>query len=215
MESFGERFVYPSDEWFIVADRPMPAADYYDDHQLHENGLGMVPRFLDNWTGEQAEIEAALNGDTPPYRASSMTLVTGALFGGILADCARRFSQLTGVPVEVLPAANVRLGESITAAGLLMGGDVLSQLHEISLGEMVVLPRVMFDHPDVIALDDISPQDMANALKRPVALADTMGDVWDALIGESQVVYMPAGDGGQPHSLRVLPPDGNGSAHPL
>ena len=39
----------------------------------------------------------------------------------------------------------------------------------------MVLPRVMFDHPDVIALDDLSPQDIANRLGVPVALADTLG----------------------------------------
>ena len=73
-----------------------------------------------------------------------------------------------------------------------MGNDVLRQLEETeNLGDLVVLPRVMFDHPDTIALDDITPQDVANQLNRPIALADTMGDVWDAFIGESNVMFQP------------------------
>jgi NifB/MoaA-like Fe-S oxidoreductase len=73
-----------------------------------------------------------------------------------------------------------------------MGSDVLSQLQTAGYGDLVILPRVMFDHPDTIALDDLSPQDIANKIGRPVALADTMGDVWDALVGQSQVVYQPS-----------------------
>jgi NifB/MoaA-like Fe-S oxidoreductase len=74
----------------------------------------------------------------------------------------------------------------------LMGEDVLAALAEANLAaDLIVLPRVMFDHPDQIALDDISPQTMADRLQKPVALADTLGDVWDALLGESLVMFWP------------------------
>lgn len=72
-----------------------------------------------------------------------------------------------------------------------MGEDVLRQLEQAGYGDLVVLPRVMFDHPDTIALDDLSPQDIANRLNRTVALADTLGDVWDTLLGVSQLLYRP------------------------
>jgi hypothetical protein len=65
----------------------------------------------------------------------------------------------------------------------------------------------MFDHPDTIALDDLSPQDIANKIGRPVALADTMGDVWDALIGQSQVIYQPEGMSEEFIPLRLLNED--------
>jgi hypothetical protein len=62
----------------------------------------------------------------------------------------------------------------------------------------------MFDHPDTIALDDITPQDIANQLNRLIALADTMGDVWDALTGESNVMYHPGVTPDGPIELRTL-----------
>jgi hypothetical protein len=49
----------------------------------------------------------------------------------------------------------------------------------------------MFDHPDTISLDDLTPLETAIRLGRPVALADTMGDVWDVLTGESRVTFRP------------------------
>ena len=80
----------------------------------------------------------------------------------------------------------------ITVAGLLMGEDVVGQLHGQQLGEFVVLPRVMFDHPQGISLDDLSPLQIAQALGRPVVLADLMGDVIDALDGRNALAFDPA-----------------------
>ena len=102
---------------------------------------------------------------------------------------------------------NERLGGTITVAGLLMGADVLEQLKTAELDDLILLPRVMFDHPDRIALDDLSPQDVANQLGKPVILADTMGDVWDALIGKSQVVYQPGKPAEGTIPLKLISPD--------
>ena len=101
---------------------------------------------------------------------------------------------------------NERFGGTITAAGLLMGADVLAQLEAVGVenGRLIILPRVMFDHPDTITLDDLSPQDVANRLNCTIALADTMGDIWDALIGQSQVIYQPGKTPENTIPLRLL-----------
>jgi putative radical SAM enzyme (TIGR03279 family) len=188
-ERFGVNFVYPTDEWYLVTNRPVPALDAYDGQELHENGLGQVRYFLDDWEGVKEEI---VNGQLSIVNGQSLILVTGTLFGPTLREKAAEFAALAGVEVTVLPVVNQRLGETITVAGLLMGEDVLAALAEAnSAADLIVLPRVMFDHPDQIALDDISPQTMADRLQKPVALADTLGDVWDALIGESLVMFRP------------------------
>ncbi len=207
---FGANFVYLSDEWYLVSGRPLPPSQAYDDQDLRENGLGMVRHFLDEWGSVKDEIKAwaAANIATPeqaefttsfsPNKFSAnklsfnrITLVTGQLFAPVLQESAAEFSRLTGISLDVQLVVNGRLGETITVAGLLMGQDVLSHLKPIDYGDLIVLPRVMFDHPDTITLDDISPQAMANQLGRPIALADTMGDVWDALIGSSRVLFSP------------------------
>ncbi len=191
---FGIRFVYPTDEWYLVTGREVPPLAAYDGYELHENGLGMVRHFLDEWQKVRLEIgdwRRNVNLQSPIANRQSLTLVTGTLFAETLRQTAVPFAQLTGVSVSVLPVVNERLGATITVAGLLMAEDVLNQLAAAGYGDLVILPRVMFDHPDRISLDDVSPQDAANRLQRPVALADTMGDVWDALIGESAVMYWP------------------------
>ena len=212
LDEFGARFVYPTDEWYLVAKREVPPIDAYDNQQLHENGLGMVRNFLDEWQDVKKEIEVHQSpilrqGSAQVSNLQSLTLATATLFSETLDKQAAEFAQLTGLETAVLPIINQKFGDTITVAGLLMGNDVLTQLEANELGDIVVLPRVMFDHPDTITLDDISPQDCANRLKRPVALADTMGDVWDAVTGQSQVMFYPGVSPDGPINLRLLNDD--------
>lgn len=189
----GRRFVYPTDEWYLVTGRDVPPAGAYDGLDLYENGLGTVRRFLDRWQLEQDEIRLwlAAHGASTDYTFQDVTLVTATLFAPTLEKTAATFRQLTGASITPQPVVNRSLGASITVAGLLMAQDIIDQLRSVAYGDLVVLPRVVFDHPDLISLDDMTPAAVATALGRPVALADTMGDVWDALIGKSQVVYSP------------------------
>ena len=207
-QRFKSRFVYATDEWYLVAGRRLPALDAYDGQDLRENGLGMVRHFLDEWADVQNEIKLWMQAKEPqltkaaenpenhqeqiqPWRYKNLTVATATLFASTLREASHEFQQLTGLPLTVQEIVNKRLGETITVAGLLMAADVLAQLKSAGYGDLVVLPRVMFDHPDTITLDDVSPQEVANQLACPVALADTMGDVWDALIGTSKVIYYP------------------------
>jgi putative radical SAM enzyme (TIGR03279 family) len=187
-ERFGERFVYPTDEWYLVAGREVPPLQAYDGHQLQENGLGLVRLFLDEWAQLIEEMD---RNSELPRKYNRLSLVTGTLFSGTLEPVAKEFGARAKCQVDVVPITNARLGETITAAGLLMAGDVIDQKQRLSSAELLVLPRVMFDHPDRISLDNYSPQDIANEMRLPIALADVMGDVWDACTGHSQVIFEP------------------------
>jgi len=210
LERFGIRFVYPTDEWYLVTGRDVPPLEAYDGQELHENGLGMVRAYLDDWDALREEIAAT----AAPPASQTITLATATLFAPTLRRTAAEFAALTGCAVTVVPILNTRLGETITVSGLLMAGDAIDQLQAAGVADLVVLPRVMFDHPDTVSLDDLSPQDVANRLGRPVALADSLGDVWDALRGESRLLFRPGVAPGGSIDLRVLGDDaGQSAAH--
>jgi putative radical SAM enzyme (TIGR03279 family) len=186
----GVGFAYPTDEWYLLAGRDVPPLSSYDGLALHENGLGMVRSFLDEWhTVRKSELP-----NIAP-KAKHITLATATLFAPVLAETAAEFAANTGLRVDVRAITNTGLGEGITVAGLLLANDVIAQLKEVQkesgLGDAVVLPRLMFDHPNGVALDDVSPLDVANALGVPVALADQMGDVVDVLHGKNSLVFIP------------------------
>ncbi|MCA9979679.1 MAG: DUF512 domain-containing protein, partial [Anaerolineales bacterium] len=116
----------------------------------------------------------------------------GHLFAPTLSQTTAEFTTLTGVELTVRPIHNERFGGTITAAGLLMASDIINQLQDhLTTADLIVLPRIVFDHPDRISLDDLTPAQVATQLGRPVALADTMGDVWDALLGVSAALHFP------------------------
>jgi putative radical SAM enzyme (TIGR03279 family) len=175
LATLGVRFVYLTDEWYLMLDEPIPSLAEYDGLALQENGLGMVRAFLDEWQGARTKFAG------PKSANEKVTWVTGTLFAPTLEKVASQFSELTGRVVEVVPVVNRRLGKTITVAGLLMGQDIIDQLQGRDLGDLLLLPRVTFDHPDGIALDDIGPDQIAQALDRPVVLVDGMSEVWEAM----------------------------------
>jgi putative radical SAM enzyme (TIGR03279 family) len=184
LNDLGVRFAYLTDEWYLVLDQPPPPVEAYDELSLQENGLGMVREFLDEWRMTSLELKGANSGVPDKVKDDrKATLVTGTLFAPVLKQVATEFNELTGVALEIIPIVNQRLGDTITVAGLLMGQDVLDQLRGQDLGTVLILPRIMFDHPDGISLDDVAPEEIACELGRPVALADDMSDVWEAIIG--------------------------------
>lgn len=186
--ALGVNLVYATDEWYLVTGRAVPVYEQIDGLELHENGLGQVRNFLDHWGKEQGELRA-LNG---AWAGRQATLVTGTLFSETLTGSVAEFNALAGTALRVQAVTNTRLGAGITVAGLLMGQDVIDQLQGQALGEFVALPRVMFDHPQGVALDDISPAQIAQALAVPVVLVDLLGDVIDGLAGTSKLLFDPA-----------------------
>jgi putative radical SAM enzyme (TIGR03279 family) len=197
---WGVRFVYPTDEWFLVTGQPVPPRKYYDGLDLVENGLGMVRAFLDDWRKVQRELRRTPASVLGGRRA---TLVTGTLFEPTLRLAAAEFAALAGIRLDVVGVRNKLLGEGITVAGLLMGADVLAQLSGDDLGEFVVLPRVMFDHPQGISLDDLSPLALAQRLGCPVFLADALGDVLDAFTGANPLRVQPEDQAIPPEVMRA------------
>ena len=174
----GVGFVYLTDEWYLVSKRAVPLRKAYDHLALQENGLGMVRDFLNNW---QRLKRTQVTGPLPRPRYGRALLATGALFAPTLEKAAREFTARAQIPLDVLAIKNEKLGETITVAGLLMGEDIIRQLSSLSellaQVEVIILPRITFDHPDGVALDDISPADISRAIGKPIALARTMEDV--------------------------------------
>jgi len=201
LKRFGARFVYATDEWYLVTKRSVPTKKELDGHSLEENGLGMVRNFLNKWRGEKTELQNP-KSQIPKSQTQNVegTLVTGTLFAPTLEKVTDEFNRLAKTQLTVMPILNERLGHTIIVSGLMMGADVIAQLKDRDLGKFVVLPRVMFDHPQGISLDDLSPLDIARALDRPVYLADLMGDVIDALTDHNALVFHPL-DKDIPHDV--------------
>lgn len=179
----GLTFVYPSDEWYLLAGRPVPSASEYDGFGQTENGVGMVRQFLDEWDQAKPQISNV--------KYQKATLVCGELAAPLLQGVVDELNALTGSDVRVAPIINNWYG-IVTVSGLLTGHDVVEQLmgngaacRDTSLpGEAVLLPRVMFDNSGQVTLDDMTPAQIQEALRMPVAVAQHPGEMLAAMRGE-------------------------------
>ena len=157
----GTRFVFPSDEFFLLAGLAVPGGGYYEGFPLRENGVGMVRHFLQ----EAARLLRRLPVVLPARR--HVTAVTGELAAPVLAPVIQRLNGVAGLRVEVAVIPNAFYGGTISAAGLLTGGDILKGLGSRHLGEAVLLPEVCFHHDRDVFLDDLSLEGLAATLGVP------------------------------------------------
>lgn len=161
----GVSFVYPSDEFYVLAGAPLPGARAYDGFPQFSNGVGMIRSLLD-------EV-ASLRRRKRPIRSkvASATLFTGTLAAPVLARAFAEVGELVGCRFDVVPITNGYFGPSVTVAGLLTGGDALAGLKGRDLGEVVLAPRYMLDALGARFLDDMTPAQLEAELRRPLRFA--------------------------------------------
>jgi putative radical SAM enzyme (TIGR03279 family) len=153
----GERFVYPSDEWFLLAGRSLPETLFYDEYHQLENGVGMWRLFYDEFIDGLAYTKKA--------PSATADVVTGTLAAPLLrqlADALReRFPQ---VKMNVHAVQNDYFGHGVTVAGLLTGEDVMKQLKGRLESGVLLLPQAMLCANGEVMLDDMTLEDLQRAL---------------------------------------------------
>lgn len=179
----GVGFVYASDEWYLLAGRPLPSQEMYDGYPQLENGVGML-RLLEE---ELAEALWEMEGDE---REICGAVATGLLAAPFLEKYMERIQErFPRVRIRVYPIENRFFGESITVSGLLTGQDIWEQLKERDLGEKLLLPCNMLRSGEEVFLDDWTVSELERRLKIPVSVVDPSGE--DLI----QAVLQPPGNG--------------------
>lgn len=163
--TLGYGLVYPSDEFYLLAGRPVPPADVYEGADQIENGVGMVRKFQDDWEIAKHKLPPRAHG------SKRVIVVTGTLAEPVLRPVVERISRIPGIVAELKVVRNEFFGETVTVAGLLTAGDVIAQLGPLGPADLVVLPKVMFDFKGERTIDDRTPDEIARELGSPVTMA--------------------------------------------
>ncbi|MBA3469754.1 MAG: DUF512 domain-containing protein [Herpetosiphonaceae bacterium] len=161
----GSVLVYPSDEFYLLAGREQPQGALYEGYDQLENGVGLVRQFQDDW----AEIAPTLPRQVD--RPTRMLLACGTLAAPVLQPVVERLSQIENLTVQLCPVSNTFFGEMVTVSGLLTGGDVVAELLKHGPADLVMLPKVMFDHGGTRTIDEWTVERIAAELGAPVAIA--------------------------------------------
>ena len=109
-------------------------------------------------------------------RRREITVATGRLAAPFIRKLTEKACQkYPKLSVRVIPIRNDFFGEKITVSGLITGRDLLAQLKGRSLGDALLLPQNMFRMGEEVFLDDVTLQQVRNALHLPVHIVKSSG----------------------------------------
>ena len=173
MEKSGMHFVQASDEWYLLAERELPEEDRYDGYLQLENGVGML-RLLINEVNEALDkLKKDKNLVVP---AKKMVMATGRLAFDTIKELAHKVcQQYPQVQCDVYAIRNDFFGERITVSGLITGQDLIAQMKDKDLGDALYIPQNMLRSGERVMLDDITLDDVQNALQVPIGIVKSSG----------------------------------------
>lgn len=178
INSFGESFkkkhnvrlAYAADEFYIKAERDIPDADYYEGYPQIENGVGLWRNLED----EALDVIDTLDKERVIMR--EVGLATGVAAYPLIKKISDKLCEIyPGLKVNVYEIKNDFYGHSVTVAGLITGGDLISQLKGKPIGEELLIPEVMLRKEADLFLDNISVDDVSQELKTKVRTTEDCG----------------------------------------
>jgi putative radical SAM enzyme (TIGR03279 family) len=168
LREFGTRFAFPSDEFYLLAERSFPSARSYEGYAQLGNGVGGSRKFLEEFRRAKRRLPAAVH----PTRR--VTVVTGILAVPVLTPVVEHLNRVQGLDVRLVPVRNGFFGGSVTCAGLLTGADIVETLERerAELGDEILVPSICLKDDEDVFLDDRLLADISAHFGRPVVRVD-------------------------------------------
>ncbi len=161
LRAHGTRFVFPSDEFYQIAEEPIPPYEAYEDFPQIENGVGLLRQFADEF-----ETALRLDPDDTGARPRRVVMATGTSVAPFMRSLIASH-PIPGVEVTVQPVLNRFFGETVTVSGLLTGQDLAAQLAGVEADE-IFITQSMLRAGENVFLDDMTLEQVEQALRIPI-----------------------------------------------
>ena len=143
----GRTFVYLGDEFYFLAEKDFPPAEFYDDFPQIENGIGMTRNFVDEFNSLKA-ISYNLKAKIDVVCGTSIAKV----FKTLTADMPN---------VRIVPVVNKFFGERVNVSGLLTGGGIIDALKTVDgTRDLILIPSTALKSGEEIFLDDVTVDEL-------------------------------------------------------
>jgi putative radical SAM enzyme (TIGR03279 family) len=160
LKARGERWVYGSDELYLLSGRALPDAPFYGDFPQIENGVGAVAHLRRRIADGLASL--------PRLDGRRIGVVTGAAMGpDIMPALLRDITAATGAHFELIVMENSLFGPTTTTAGLLVGADIRRALEGRADLDMALIPAETIND-DGLFLDDVPFASVRDSLPLPI-----------------------------------------------
>ncbi len=159
------RFVFLSDEFYLISDKELPGYDEYEGFSQLENGVGLITLFNE-------EVEESLkNLGSYNKKQRAVSLITGAYAAPNLAMAASKIeSSIEDLKLSVFPIVNDFFGQGVKVAGLLTGKDIIHQLKGKTIGSDIFIPECMLKQDETIFLDNVTVDQLEKELGAKVTI---------------------------------------------
>ena len=169
MKEYGTRLIYPGDEWYLAAERPVPESDFYEEYAQLENGVGMWRLYRDEFLGALAHSRTG-------RRIRRMDVVTGTWAAPLIQEMMEALhGRHPSVKVTVHPIRNNFFGGNISVAGMVTGTDIIDQCKGKLTSDVLGVPEVMLRDEQDRFLDDVTVEQLAEALGVRVKILPVAG----------------------------------------
>lgn len=164
-EETGKTFIYLGDEFYLLAGREVPTAEWYDGFPQLENGIGLTRSFLDEWQENLATM-----GSYQP--TADAVIPVGESAFAVLQPLMEQLNGQFGSRHSFVPVPNSFFGGKVNVTGLLTAGDILQTLESMPKdgSKRVILPAVVLNN-DKLFLDDKSLEQFKTAYPGRVEIA--------------------------------------------
>lgn len=178
LEKFGTRTVFPSDEFYLIAERPLPQSEAYEDYSQYENGVGMLRSLIDEFD-KALEIAEWEGGER------HISIATGySAYGTLKLLADKAMQQFPQLRCDVYRIRNDFFGETITVSGLITAQDLIAQLRGRDIGTELLISSSMLRRDSDIFLDDLHVPDVEEALGVKLVATNSDGyELLDAIMG--------------------------------
>ena len=115
-----------------------------------------------------------------------ISLVTGVLAQPVIKDLIEQINNnFPKIKVNLYTIINEFFGKDITVAGLITGQDIIEQLKDKELGTSLLLSNALLKHGEHVLLDDLTIEDIEEALQTKITVVnDDGGSFLKAIIEE-------------------------------
>lgn len=169
LKELGTRLIYPGDEFYLKAERPVPDYDFYEEYAQLENGVGM-------WRLYREEFLEELEQKHGLVLPRKLDVVTGELAYPLIREMAEALhKKYPQVSIIVHPIRNDYFGGNVNVAGLVTGGDIIKQTKGKLKSRVLGVPEVMVRDERDMFLDDVTLDGLAKALNVKVELIPVAG----------------------------------------
>ncbi len=182
-KKYGERLAYPSDEFFLKAERPLPDYEYYGEFNQLENGVGLLAIL-------QREFDDAMALNDPHDKKRSVSIATGVAAYPFIKKLAKKAMEVyPNLNVKVYEIINNFFGHNITVAGLITGTDLIDQLKDKDLGTELIIPSVMLKYQENMFLDSKTLEEVESKLNIKITVIEPDGfELLGAMTGDEELL---------------------------